>query len=203
MRIFITDFKKENKMECNNCWKEIERKPIVEEVYDTPGDNAPEEKYFCSEECKEEYLFGGDFAYFDCIGCKRRICEQNPAQGYFIQYRQAEDGYQICLRCYEEDILKNGCNKQKFIDGVVPGMFFSYGNPELSAAGYSEVPGFDCYFVNGKESRQKLCQTAIDLIESGYKVIVAYENLSTMGDEGYVTLYKKGDGDGKHSEAGD
>ena len=94
-----------------------------------------------------------DFAYFTCHKCEREICEQNPKQGYHLQYRDY-DGQMTCLKCYQDLIIENGVEREKLEEGFIPGMFFSFGNPEPLEAGYREVEGFRNYYIAGKPRRQ-------------------------------------------------
>ena len=176
-------------IECANyCGKPAEKK-FTRDVYERPFDKASVKKVFCSEECAETYLHESDFAYFYCDGCSRMVCEQNPDNGWHIQYRVV-DCVMVCLKCYEEHILADGIGRGDFEAGL-PGMFFSWGNTELTETGYQAVPEFSYYFVKSKESVQAVCKKALELIDKGHKVIVAYEAMAIGGLEGTITLYTK------------
>lgn len=178
-------------MECLNCFEEAQDE-FTAVVFETPWDKEPRVKKFCSEDCMDDYLYGGDFSYFTCAGCEREICRQNPRNGWHVQSRFV-DGEEICLKCYEEEVLKNGVPKEKFENNRIPGMFFSYGNIEPREAGFIEVEGFINCHITGEESVRRLCQKALELIEKGYKVVVGYESMGIGGVEGYVTLMKRED----------
>jgi hypothetical protein len=175
--------------ECCYCDK-IARKEFVNKVYETPWDESPAEKYFCSEECEQNYLYGGDYAYFTCDICGREICGQNPRNGWMVQCR-CEDGGMICLQCYETDILKNGILEEKFEKFQIPGMFLD--NHDLRACGFEEVTGFTDYFVRTSEQAKTFCEYAIELIQRGCKVAVNYERMAIGGLEGTVTMWAKVD----------
>lgn len=71
-------------------------------------------------------------------------------------------------------------------------MFFSRGNPEPKAAGFLEVEGFRNYFIAGSVAAHRYnTHDALSLIDSGNKVITAYERLAIGGLEGYVTMMAK------------
>lgn len=180
--------------ECFNCsWGnsgKYARHSFTAEVFETPWDNEPKQKLFCSDECRELYLYDGDFSYRTCDSCGREICQQNPANGWQWQFRELNDFEEVCLCCYEQMILENGCDREKFAKGQLPGMFFSWGNPELEEAGYLPVPGYQNKFVRGSGS--EACTVALDLIDRGGKVICAYEAMGIGGGEGFISLYVKG-----------
>ena len=92
--------------------------------YETPWDDEPVEKYFCSDDCGDSYMYEEPWAYFWCDRCDREISEQHPQNGWHIQYRDY-DGERVCLSCYQELILENGVEQEKLEDGMIPGMFFS------------------------------------------------------------------------------
>ena len=73
--------------ECSNCGDGLARRSFTRYVFETPWDNEEVEKRFCSEDCEVAYLYEDDFAYFTCHRCEREICEQNPRNGWHIQYR--------------------------------------------------------------------------------------------------------------------
>jgi len=175
--------------ECLNCDRPSDPKYTVF-VYETPWDDIEVEKNFCSKECQEEYLYSGDFSYFFCDRCMREICTQNPGNGWHIQYRD-HGGDTLCLKCYQEVILENGVERDKFEEGRIPGMFFSYGNEEAVEAGYVEVPGFSNFYIHDQSTVDRFCGKALELIDKGQKVIVAYERIAIGGGEGYVTLMTK------------
>ena len=129
-------------------------------------------------------------AYFWCDSCDREICEQNPSNGWHIQYRDYDDN-QVCLRCYKDLILENGVEREKLESGRIPGMFFNYGNTEAIKSGYLEVIGFKNYRVNSHEKAERFIKKALDFMDEGNKVVVGYERLAIDGSEGYVTMMVK------------
>ncbi|MDA2912537.1 hypothetical protein MYX77_01005 [Acidobacteriia bacterium AH_259_A11_L15] len=165
---------------------------IFAELYDTPWEDKPREVFFHSDECEEVYCRSGSFDYTECETCDRQVCEQNPRNGWMLQFRKHTDLGYICLCCYQDEILKNGQPRSDFeghtIDG---GMFFSYGNTEAQDAGFEEVPEFIDYFIRSADDVRPYNQHALKLIDTGHKVISGYERLAIGGLEGYVTMMSK------------
>lgn len=50
------------------------------------------------------------------------------------------------------------------------------------------------YFVNGAESAKRYNRKALELVDSGNKVLTAYERLAIGGLEGYITMMSKQEG---------
>jgi len=162
------------------------------ELYDTPWESTPRWLFFHSDVCEEAYTRSGSFDYIDCEGCGRMVCEQNPANGWHIQFRDHADLGYICLRCYEKEILGNGQPRSDFEGSRIRGgMFFSGDNHEPFNAGFEPVYEFEDYFVNSAESVRRLNEKALDLIDEGAKVVTGYERLAIGGLEAYVTLFAK------------
>jgi hypothetical protein len=179
-------------VECLAC-NRLAHGEFTFDVYESPWDVHPTEKHFCSDDCQTTYLYsGGSFEYQDCPACGRTICQQNPGNGWMWQFKEYNNE-EICLSCYEKIILANGIPGESFMNEQIPGMFFSGDNHELFNAGYEEEPEFHGKFIRSKESIKDFCDKAIMLINSGYKVVVAYESMGIGGGEGYVSLYKKRD----------
>ena len=183
--------------ECHSCCEgrifvDLDGYPLDEdqfsgEVYDRPFDDESRILYFCDEDCLDGMTNSADFNYFWCEPCGRNICEQNPSNGYMVQDRILR-GEQVCLKCYEKDILENGTDREEFEKGELPGMFFSLGNDEAREAGFEPVPDFTAYRVG---DAGPVCNKAMDLIDDGLKVLVAYEAMAIGGLEGFVTLMSK------------
>ena len=170
--------------QCYVCNKEIEGKPKYLEVYHSAFDETGTEVDICKT-CYEEYYEPEGF--FLCDWCQRIVAESYGPNNH---YRHVEDEI-VCLKCYEKDILKNGLPIESFEEGKLQGMFFSSGNSELKEAGWKEVDEFDNYFISSPMSIQLYCEKAVQLIKEGWMVITGYESLSIVGDEGYVTMFKK------------
>ena len=175
-----------------HCGQKYARYGFGAYVYDTPWETEGHTLNFCSDECRDAYLYGGDFAYIYCEFCEREICGQNPMNGWHTQFRRTDDGEDICLSCYEADILEHGCSRAKFEAGTLPGMFFSGDNHEPLEAGYIIVPGYDNAFIRDGAASESACKTALELMDLGALVICGYESMGIGGGEGYISLFAKG-----------
>ena len=198
--------KQDNIVECYECENPIILDPKQEnityttmEVYDSPFDENGKTIYLhlgnddgygdCLS--KLEDTSWADFRYFYCESCDREIIRQNPKNGYMSFIRDLESDFQeiieVCLKCYEEEIIKNGIPKSKFEQKQIAGMFA----PDAEKNGYQAVDGFQSYFINNQESIEKYCNKAMELIDNGYKVLNDYERLGIGGGEGYITMFAK------------
>ncbi|MGH7771438.1 MAG: hypothetical protein ACREQA_04305 [Candidatus Binatia bacterium] len=178
---------------CGFLERDLSYAPYIwAELYDTPWDQKPREAFFHNQECEEAYCRSGSFDYIDCESCGGTVCEQNPANGWHVQFRDHADLGYICLRCYETEILTNGQPREDFDSGRIHGgMFFSWDNHEPKDGGFDEVPGFEDYFVNGPETVIRYNRHALSLVDSGHKVVTGYERLAIGGLEGYITMFAK------------
>jgi hypothetical protein len=182
------------------------REGLYSELYDTPWQEQGRSVWFCSDECEQAYCFSGDFEYPTCEACQRQVCTQNPANGWHVQYRSHADLGEVCLRCYQEEILKNGQPRSDFEDEEIGGgMFFSWGNREAKAAGFEEVDPFRDFHVANLNSVRRYNSHALWLIEGGAQVMTAYERMAIGGLEGYVTMLARqglNGPNGRHSAQG-
>lgn len=178
--------------ECLMCGRQA-RGSQSRYAYDTPWDDRATEKYFCSEECGDSFMYEEPYAYFWCMGCDRQVCEQNPDNGWHTQYRDYK-GAMVCLSCYQDMILSDGVERDELESGNIPGMFFSYGNTEAVEAGYREVAGFDDFYIDSRENADRFRKKALEMMDEGKKVVIGYERMAFDGSEGYVTMMiKEGD----------
>lgn len=177
---------------CFLCQEKSALESRTRYAYDTPWDKDPKALKFCSDDCADIYMYEEPWAYFWCQQCDREITEQNPMNGWMVQYRTVDDE-QICLSCYQDKILEEGLEfeKVKIERGEIPGMFFSYGNLEALNSGYEDLPEFKNYFINTQERADELRRKVMDLMGQGKKVVIGYERLAIGGSEGYVTLMVK------------
>jgi len=178
---------------CETCREKTAKKSICREYFDSPWDTEGEVQYFCSEECREhnEDSSWTAFAYQYCDGCSRWVCERSPRNGWHTHVRIVNECELLCLKCYEEEILENGCERDSFETGQIPGMFFSNDNHEPLNAGYEVVEGFENYHVDRQANAKPFCDAAVKLIDSGAKVVVGYDRMGIGGGEGYVTMFMK------------
>jgi len=190
-------------VECDECCEPVRKggpASIDLEVWDRPFDDEPRtitlhhsrghasEMFRTRSQTCSERIYDtswSDFRYFDCAGCNRTICEQNPSNGWHSQYRIV-DGDQLCLKCYEEELMEHGVDRESIESGTLPGMFFSGGNPEPLAAGYEP---YGDRFVRG--SADTVCQEVLALMDSGRQVVIGYESMGMGGGEGTVSLHSK------------
>ena len=139
----------------------------------------------CREALYDEHW--ADFRYFDCPMCERTIIRQCPSNGWHSYVRINDEGEEICLCCYEEEILEHGIPREKFEHHTIAGMFFN--QEELKNNGWEQVI-WDA-FLRSEASVESYCQEAIQYIDDGYKVVTDYERLGLGGGEGYVSLWVK------------
>lgn len=189
------------------CWAcEAERTPramIKVEVFDDPWSEAGSAVYVCRysapdsryvDSCYDALTDPGvtDFGYFDCESCQRLVIVRCPSNGWHSYQREIGDGENVwgveCLACYERELFERGCKREAFEAGKIPGMFCD--PSELRAHGFEVVDGYEDQRVDGDRARA-FCDEAIRMIDAGQLVIVDYERLSIVGDEGYVTLWAK------------
>lgn len=195
---------KQRSVECDTCGavKSI-RAMYAIDVYDTPWEEKAHTIYVCKHtprEFKAHYRYNwmesceellddsswADFRYFTCCICNRMICEQNPANGWHVQYRFLDDdsGEQVCLQCYEKMMFDDGLSDDDLESGKLRGMFFN--DSELIEHGFYKV---EDYFIRGQDQANKVIEQAKTLKAAGCKVVINYESLAIGGLEGYVSLW--------------
>ena len=193
-------------IEVRECWECLEtiifegeyKEDFVEvDVFDSPFDTVPLKQFFhATEEYDEDQncyrrafdTGWGDFRLFVCDDCGRIINRQCPSNGWHSYVKTIDyDGNEICLDCYEKDILENGVPFESFKSGKVEGMFA----PKAEENGYEVVEGFKMFFINNRSSANEYCKKAIELIYAGYNILNDYERMAIGGLEGYVTMWAK------------
>ena len=181
----------EDWVECGECCTVVPGKCTTDvEMWDTPWEDEPAVRPICAV-CMSvgrlEDESWSDFRYFTCDQCSRFICRQNPANGWHTQVRMVNECEEVCLRCYQEDILKNGVSKDQLEQGQLPGMFFNVG--EL------EGLGFECaerwVLIQREEQAKVLADKALMLMNDDKIVVIGFESMAIGGLEGYVSLYWK------------
>ena len=173
---------------CDECGAEPCSKEAAGSIHLSPYDDDAEELHFCSEECRERYE---QTSGFWCEECNRFI--SNLSSNSMIAHERVIcDGATRCLSCHVKDLLENGINTERDLDqlaeGMLPGVWFNLGNDEALDAGFEEH-GEQRFIRNGSDAL-KTAREIEELMDT-YKVIIAYENLSIMGDEGWISIYKK------------
>jgi len=177
---------------CGFLQRHYEPKGMTAELYDTPWEDRPHTVFFHSDECEQAYIHADSFGYRDCEACCRTLCQQHPGNGWMWQFREHAELGEICLRCYQDEILENGQPRSDFSGSKISGgMFFSGDNREPLAAGFEEVDGFENYFVHGCTRALMYNQRALELIDAGRKVVTGFERLAIGGLEGYITMFAK------------
>jgi len=158
-------------------------RPIRVVVYDSPFSDDTTIYTFCSTACYESWRESDEVE--TCEICGKLI---RTSKGHHYNFRDINGGY-ICLACYMTDILANGVSKQSFIDRTLSGMFFDSG--DLENAGYIPIPEYEYFAVGSKYSIDRYCNAALEYIDKGYKVVTEYDDLSIMGNEGFVSMHVK------------
>jgi len=187
-------------VECYECCEPVRKgsKASIDlEVWDRPFDESSrtitlhhDPTYSRYDVCSERIYDGSwaDFRYFECSGCDRIVCEQNPSNGWHTQYRIIDECDQICLKCFEENVLEYGVDRESVENGKLRGLFFSHGNPEPRKAGYEWLGD---RFIRSTDSANVVCREVLDLMDSGYQVVIGYESMAIGGLEGTVSLHSK------------
>jgi hypothetical protein len=185
------------KVTCYECdRKRSEDRTDIYELFDTPFDELGITSYLCNDEfghaeverkagnevaksweyyesCSEvlKDTSWADFRYFTCERCYRTICEQNKSNGWHIHYRIVNECEQICLKCYEDEILENGISRESVENRELSGMFFNSGD-------LKEWDKFiDYRFINDDESENRTLDEVLTNMDNGYKVIIDYEKI--------------------------
>ena len=115
------------------------------------------------------------------------VCEQSPSNGWHVQYRIENECEQVCLKCYQENILEFGISRESVENGEIAGMFFNYDDPVLK-----DWDKFIEYrFIASGRDKDELLDEVLENMDSGYKVIIGYERLGIGGGEGSVSVYRK------------
>ena len=185
----------EEREECTSCEDDTFIADLfVEELFLSPFDDEPTVTGFkyCTP-CLDQGNDNIDGTQFYCDGCSREILSDN---GRMVHYRILNECEQICIKCISEDLLAGGIaalNDDGLLDGMfdrgqIFGMFFNVG--ELEGEGWTPDPDFHDYRVEAP-SADALGARAQEHHEAGRLIIIEYERLSIIGDEGYVTLYTK------------
>lgn len=180
--------------DCYICQEScLEGDLIAERYHFTPWDEEETESGFkyCLP-CGDE---GKGFDYDDvfwCDQCERPIALDN---GRMCYYRILNECEQVCLRCIEETLkaegiagIEDGDRLERVFAGKPFGMFFNVG--ELEAEGWEPDPLYQDYLLD-ENTAIKIGARAHGWHKAGRLIIIGYERLSIVGDEGYVTLYTK------------
>jgi hypothetical protein len=173
----------------------------VPEMWSRPFDSFPEDcKYSCdyAVRCNKGEIYSKDFAYFECGECQRSICQQNPSNGWMVQYRflDDDDGEMVCLKCFEEHLFLEGIDVEDAIrTKTIKGMdlntselldkgFTIFNNMEdvLVGSGYTGSQSPDVFFSRLSEK--------IDELKNKI-TIFGYGSMAIGGLGGYITVWVK------------
>lgn len=176
------------------------------EVFDQPHEIDGRIVRFCSDECQEEYL-AGDFPFIDCTNCGRKVCYQNPLNGYEVQFNTKphyhdgdddDDGYDdydsaediICAKCYEEAVFEKGQPRESFLDDlgnknepasqiIDETLPYWVSQKELVDAGFHRDANFTNFKITDESDAVKVNSQALHLIDLGKRVVVFFNATST------------------------
>lgn len=159
------------------------------ETYDTPYSEEPEIRYYISYDGIDGLMgriYSRDFAYFECEKCGRVICEQNPNNGYHVQFKWIEDlDGKVCNSCYEKQLLDIGSSRKKLENYELDGLFLD--NEDLYE--FEELKNIPS-FVNS-ENLKHVCELILETVKPEEVFLIQYNALGLGGGEGYITVYKK------------
>lgn len=157
------------------------------ELWDRPFDSKPRTAWFLNDRAEQCYLgdyYSKDFAWFTCEACGRTICEQNPSNGWHVQYR-VEGGYRICNKCVEEHLFEHGINEERFREeGKIHHWLFME-DDELREKGW--VPQDTINIRYEDELKERI----LHYFNSNKKVILSMFTMAITGSEGIATIWAK------------
>lgn len=163
---------------------------------------------FCSKECYDDLIHGGDFPFFCCDLCKNVICSRNPNNGYETQKYdsplkldhdenddESDDEFQkgfVCEACYEDFLLKHGHPEFHFKDSSgkilkkLHGMSFDHDDLEET--------GFRCLIsyrkVGNADQVTTLLQEAYAFFGSHF-LVFDVRPIGSFSFEAFVSLWGK------------
>ena len=100
IRSYLLDRSERMEGDCMQCGKKKALYSQIRYAYDTPWDEQPVIRLFCSDDCGDSYMYEEPWAYFMCNRCDREILDKNPQDSDQMQYRN-QNGELICLKCCE------------------------------------------------------------------------------------------------------
>lgn len=159
------------------------------ETYDTPYSEEPEIRYYISYDGIDGLMgriYSRDFAYFECEKCGRVICEQNPSNGYMVQFKWIEDlDGKVCNSCYEKQLLEIGSSRKKLENYELDGLFLD--NEDLYE--FEELTNIPSFVNSG--NLKHVCELILATVKPEEVFLIQYNTLAITGSEGYITVYKK------------
>ena len=169
------------KKECYFCEEEI---PDKIEYYDVsyhlnPWNEDTKDIKVC-EECSNSGYESE--SYFMCETCNRNITLSNG----ITKWSRYIDEETICLKCLQEEYFENGIPKDKLENNSInAGMF--YDNSDLIENGFTNK---ETKFIRSESSITQTNETCYKLSDK-YKVIIKYERVSIIGNEGNISIWIK------------
>jgi hypothetical protein len=168
-------------------------------LYSRPYDSSPNMcRFSCyyAEDCYRGDVYSKDYTYFDCKCCDRTICEQNPSNGWHVQYRIVNECEYVCTKCYEEQMMSEGVDIDELLrTRTIPGAFAS--SSELESAGFAEVVGLSNILVGNGYSGYQSEGVFFNRVQEKYEelkdkiVFIEYVSMSIGGLGGYITVWSK------------
>lgn len=178
---------------CEVCANTQSRSTFTIKVYEDPWkpDLEFEYHYFCSGACMVEFRDSENWSYFTCDECGRIIHRQHPKNPCHIQSRHYHT-QELCLRCYEKVILKNGIDSFTLMskNALDAGMFLSKTYSEMYSLGYRDIIT-NFFIYKSKDNAKSFITEACRTIHRGQQIVIGYEKMSRDGDEGSMTLWAK------------
>ena len=113
------------------------------------------------------------------------VCEQNPSNGWHVQYRIENECEQVCLKCYQDEILENGISRESVENGELSGMFLD----RDCLDGWDKV--LDYIRITDSETKQEVLDDILAWMDDDYKVVIDYDRMAIGGLEGYISVYRK------------
>lgn len=162
---------------------------LIAELCDTPWNNDPHAKWFCSDKCEDEFTHPRDFNSEPRETRRRQVYYQNPRNGWHIQYRAYEYMGPVWLGSYQTGIFQYGQPRE---DYGYQRIRASYANLECHKRGSEIVPAFTGYRIRDLPSIKEHTRHGSALIDDGFKVITADKRLAIGALERYRTsMYGK------------
>lgn len=155
-------------------------------VYKHPHDTEPEE-YKSILQPIEYYITGyEDFNFFLCEFCNRYVCEQNPSNGYMLQYRTLWDedyGEKICNKCLEE-MLEEGSDSLNQYMEEQPLAIALFGAPQTD--GWEEG---ETFYIQDEKKLKEIREYLKKHSDSFY--YIELNRVAYFGGEGSITVWFK------------
>lgn len=186
------------------CFKELTYRV---EMFNTPYSESHTE-YFCgwfAYDCRKGGVYSKDFQWVDCPCCQRTICEQNPSNGWMVQFRHIniadadyDDENYVCSECFETTVMREGIDLETVIEkNSLVGSWFTDG--ELEEYGYVKVEGMQELTIGSGRFSYKDPQLFFDLLKSrknagefeNHTVLFQYDSMAIGGLGGAISVWKR------------